>query len=380
MNTVTSTAPLRTRSGGNGRLSASVPDINATQYAEAQPHGQTNCPQYSSEEAVELETVDCLLCGGRNFEPVIVAPDPVTKIGGLFQVVRCRDCGLAFTNPRPTMNSIGQFYPESYAPYSGRESDEQLPGSWRHTLTRAALRAGYGYPPQPAGLSTELLALLARMTMRRTRQRQSWIPFRAPGRLLDFGCGAGDFLKRMRSLGWNVAGIDFSEKVAREIEQSSGIRVHVGSLPHPEIAPGSFDAVTMWNSLEHVHSPRAVVQAAWQALRPGGLLVVGVPNFDSWSFQAFRENWYALELPRHLTHFTPATLTELVAGEGFDVLSVDQIARAGCLRKSARRAAGKRSVSRWARATRIKPWGLLVADWTEESGRADFMRLVAEKR
>ncbi|MGE3315142.1 MAG: class I SAM-dependent methyltransferase [Planctomycetaceae bacterium] len=341
-------------------------------------HRAVTLPQESS---VELEAVDCLLCGGQDHETVIVASDPVTKIGGNFRVVRCRDCGLSFTNPRPTINSIGRFYPDSYGPYTGRDEDALTTGGWRHTLTQAVMRADFGYPPAaPIDLKTRMLALAGRMTMRRSRQRQSWIPFRAPGRLLDFGCGAGDFLKRMRELGWTVEGMDFSEKVAREIFDSSGIRVHLGSLPHPDIRPEQFDAVTMWNSLEHVHQPREVVRAAGQALRRGGLLVVGVPNFESWSYEHFRDSWYALELPRHLTHFTPETLCETVCREGFKVLSIQQIARAGCLRKSARRATASGSRPAWLRAARWKPWGLMLADYSERIGRADFMRVIAEKR
>ena len=64
----------------------------------------------------------------------------------------------------------------------------------------------------------------------------------------------------------------------------------------------------MWSSLEHVHEPRLAVRAAREVLRPGGLLVVYVPNLGSWSFRTFGEHWFALDLPRHLTHFTPETL------------------------------------------------------------------------
>jgi SAM-dependent methyltransferase len=369
MNTATAVDAMFTRREPASTTHGSIP-------TQSRRH---DTPAATDANAIELETVACPSCGGRDHQPVISASDPVTKIGGVFHVVRCCHCALAFTNPRPTEQSIGLFYPDSYGPYSGRDGDENLSGRWRHVLTQAALRSGFGYPPQPLRLSTRLLAGIARLAMRRTRQRQSWIPFRAPGRLLDFGCGAGDFLKRMRAFGWSVEGIDMSEKVACDVEQSAGIRVHVGSLPHPEIHTASFDAVTMWNSLEHVHQPRAVVQAAWQALRPGGLLVVGVPNFEACSFRWFRENWYALELPRHLTHFTPATLGALVEREGFQVHSLDQIARAGCLRKSARRATAAGAGPWWTRAMRYKPWGLLAADWTERTGRADFMRLIAEK-
>ena len=70
---------------------------------------------------LELENVDCLLCGGREQDTVIVAEDFLTRIGGGFRVVRCRRCQLAFTNPRPTSRSLGRFYPADYAPHLERE-------------------------------------------------------------------------------------------------------------------------------------------------------------------------------------------------------------------------------------------------------------------
>lgn len=332
-----------------------------------------------TDDQVELESADCPLCGGSDFSTVVVGSDPTTGIGGNFRVVRCRNCQLAITNPRPTVNSIGMFYPDSYGPYVGRDGEENWTRRLRRGLQRAVLRHEFRYPPQPTGRATALLSTVSRLWNRRSRRRQSWIPYRAPGRLLDFGCGAGEFLRQMRDVGWSVQGLDMSAKVAEQVRQRMGIPVHVGTLPHPEIGAESFDAITMWNSLEHVHNPREVVACAAKALRSGGILVVGVPNFDSWSFEKFQHEWYGLELPRHLTHFTPDTLSRLVAGEGFRLLGMQQIARVGCLRKSARRAA-RSGWGGWRLALlRWKPVGLTVADWTERIGRADFMRLTAEK-
>lgn len=325
---------------------------------------------------IELERADCPLCGGHRHDTVVVASDSLTGLGGTFCVVRCRDCQLAFTNPRPTPTCISLFYPKNYRPFSGREWAESRP--LRRSLEQAVLSRLYGYQPQPADRNTVLLSYLGRMTIRRSRQRLAWIPFRDPGRLLDFGCGAGRFLEKMRAFGWSVEGLDISPRVAGRL-QSAGIPVHVGTLPHPDLEPDSYDVITMWNSLEHVHQPRDVVRSAGRLLRRGGLLVIGVPNFASWSFRTFREDWYALELPRHLVHFTPRTILDLVVREGFRVLSLKHVARSGCLRKSARRAVEHGGLPwRWT-ACRWKLWGLPVAQWTERTQQADFIRLVAEK-
>ncbi len=166
---------------------------------------------------------------------------------------------------------------------------------------------------------------------------------------------------------------------ARDVTGRTGIPVHVGTLPHPDVPPESFDAVTMWNALEHVHQPRETVQAANRALRPGGILVVGVPNIASWAFEQFRERWYPLKVPRHLTHFTPNTLRETLNAEGFQVLSVDHIARPSFLRKSVRRVIKETGGSPQLRWLATRQGATFAASWTERTGQSEFIRAVAEK-
>lgn len=321
-----------------------------------------------------MESVDCLLCGGADHETIVITHDRLTRIGGNFRVVRCRDCQLAFTNPRPTDRARGLFYPNDYAPHLQPKAGVGALHSWRRQLERAALRQRYGYPPPIADLQTVWQSLVARVVFRRRRDRQHWVPFRPPGRLLDFGCGADDFLDQMRDYGWQVEGIDLFPQVTETVRQK-GIRAHLGTLPHADIKAGTFDAITMRHSLEHVPYPKQVMQAAADALRVGGIVVVGLPNFASWSFRHFRENWTGLALPRHLTHFTPTTLCRLAESVGFRVLSIEQIGRDGRVRKSARIAtrAGRPSLLRW------KGLAGLVARWTELTGQADSLRMIAEK-
>jgi 2-polyprenyl-3-methyl-5-hydroxy-6-metoxy-1,4-benzoquinol methylase len=322
-----------------------------------------------------MELVDCLLCGGVDHATVVIAPDHLTRLGGNFRVVRCRNCQLAYTNPRPAERARGLFYPPDYAPHQDPASDGKPLGAWRRKLEHAALRRRHGYPPPIADLRTAFRSMLARAVFRRKRDRQHWIPFRIPGRLLDFGCGADDFLPLMRDYGWQVEGLDLFPQVLDALRRKAGIRGHLGTLPHPDVRAGSYDAITMRHSLEHVPFPKEVLKAAAEALRTGGILVVGVPNLASWAFRHFKQNWTGLALPRHLTHFTPSTLCRMVEAAGFRVLSIEQIGRDGRIRKSARIAtqAGQPNVLRW------KSLAGLVARWTELTGQADSLRLIAEK-
>ncbi|MFQ5734326.1 MAG: class I SAM-dependent methyltransferase, partial [Planctomycetaceae bacterium] len=321
-------------------------------------------PNAAAEADLCQELVSCLLCGGDDYRTVLIAADPVTGLGGNFRVVECRECGLAFTNPRPTVASIGQFYPVDYAPHAERGHRSSLRDRIARRLERAVLRTSFGYPPA-ARPGTRIASCLGRLMIRGSRQRQTWFPFRPPGRLLDFGCGAGGFLREMRDFGWQVEGLDVSAPVAAQVEQSTGIRVRAGTLPHPELRGESFDAVTMWNSLEHVHRPRETVKAARELLRPGGLLVIGVQNFESWSAGMFREHWHGLELPRHLTQFTPATLRRMLETEGFRVRSIDQIGRVGWIRHSARRSLQAGNARWWTKLLTWKPVAKAIAGWSD---------------
>lgn len=104
---------------------------------------------------------------------------------------------------------------------------------------------------------------------------------------------------------------------AREV---LGIPVHIGSLEALGLPAESFDAVTLWHVLEHVATPASLLEAIWRVLRPGGALLVSVPNFDSPEARATGPGWFHLDVPRHLVHFTPETLDMTLRAAGFEPL------------------------------------------------------------
>ena len=200
----------------------------------------------------------------------------------------------------------------------------------------------------------------------RGRERRS-LSIHGDGRLLDFGCGGGSFLVRMAEQGWKVTGLDASVGAVRLIREELGLRALVGSLPHPELEPGSFDMITMWHSLEHVHRPADILAESARLLVPGGRLIVAVPNIASWPAAWFGRDWFGLDLPRHLMHFTPDTLREMIARAGFDVEEVRPIRHADWLRSSPRLAnrSGNggllKQVLRFKPAARLAAWACFLA-------------------
>lgn len=267
----------------------------------------------------------CPLCETSRYTPILEADDSVTR--QRFLIVQCTNCGLAFTNPRPDASSIARFYPADYRCHRAKSRVRVDP--WAHRL-----------------------------------------PKFGAARLLDFGCGAGDFLASMDRLGWNVMGLDRSEQ-AVAIASERGLQAHVGSLPLSARNGARFEAITMRQSLEHVHNPLEVLGGAHRLLTPGGTLLVTVPNFDCLARYWFGADWYGLDLPRHLTHFTPRSLRTMLEVAGFTRVALHQERHGSWIRHAARR--------RGARLLRTRIGSGLAAWWSYWWGRADSIVALASK-
>lgn len=324
---------------------------------------------------IKMETVPCPCCQSTSFEPILTGNDHLTGLGGPFALVRCSDCRLVLTNPRPDVSSLGYFYPSNYSPYESGKST----GWWAQLLEKSALRSYYGYPNQPVGPVGRLLGQLGMWKFRSRRKRHEWFPYRSPGQLLDVGCGSGAFLKRMRDFGWNVTGLDLAAEVALRVQRQLGIQVHVGTLPHPQLKSESYDALTMWHVLEHVPDPKGLLRSAADLLRPNGLLVIEVPNIASWTFNEFGSDWFGLELPRHFQHFDADTIRAVLPAGRFRNVEVQQIGSRSWMRNSAQRAVASGRTEYQDLLTRGKAYWNSEANRTESLGQGDAIRLIAER-
>jgi SAM-dependent methyltransferase len=145
-----------------------------------------------------------------------------------------------------------------------------------------------------------------------------------PARVLDAGAGQGRFVAAARAAGYDAFGI---EPARRGLERAwaLGPLVQPVTIEAAEIPAGSLDAVTLWHVLEHVADPGAALQRIAGWLRPGGGLLVGVPNLASLQARVGGERWYHLDVPRHRTHFTPAGLTRLLERSGLAPVAVHHL-------------------------------------------------------
>jgi len=233
-----------------------------------------------------METVPCNLCASTNQELLYEGQDWSYGSPGRFRMVRCPQCGLIFLNPRPGPEEIGEYYPDDYEPYlrSVHASGSALQDLIQRVRLRSRVR-----------VVTQLVQ---------------------NGRLLDVGCGSGGFLREMRRLGWEVQGVEINAKMAQFVRTQLELDVLEGTLESASFPGDSFDIVTMWDTLEHVHDPLSTLKEAHRILRPGGYLICSVPNAASLDAGLFGRYWIGLDFPRHLYVFSPSTLAELMLKAG----------------------------------------------------------------
>jgi SAM-dependent methyltransferase len=185
--------------------------------------------------------------------------------------------------------------------------------------------------------------------------------------MLDVGCGKGQIGGPFADAGWHVVGIDPSPE-ACAAAAARGIEARQGTLASASLATEErFDVVVFHHSLEHSTDPAADLRRAAEALRPGGQILISVPNFGGWQARLFRSSWFHLDLPRHRTHFTPMGLGLALERAGLAAEAVGTTTSSVGLFASLEIAIRKRSVFRGGALARM---ALPVAFFTSLPARA----------
>lgn len=246
----------------------------------------------------------CPICGGTA-EYEFSGRDLMYGLHVRYDYFLCPACACVFQSPMPDMATIASFYPPDYMVFDQEKRTRRI-----SPMRLALLRRKRGYahldPPLPYRLISALLAPFHQLTA------PTWD---GGGRMLDVGCGNGRYLTTMRSLGWDVQGVEFSASGV-EACLMSGLLVHHGDLASAGFPDGSFDLVTARHVIEHIPEPHAFMAELARVLRPGGRLVIETPSSAALGRQWFNTHWYANDVPRHLLLFSPANLEHLGRDHG----------------------------------------------------------------
>ena len=242
-----------------------------------------------------MERVDCCVCGSKRKRDYVTTWDRSHGQPGEFTFEKCLGCGHVYLDPRPTQTEIAAYYPDTYKEYATTVDDEP------NLFLR--LNRQYGMAKRCAVI---------------TKQMQ-------PGRLLDVGCGTGLFLDAMRRRGWQVEGEDMTPTAVRFARERFGLNVFEGTLEAANYPSNTFDAVTMWNVIEHVPDPPATLQECARILRPGGIIVMATPNVHAFDAHIFGRFWALWEAPRHFNVFSPDSLGRVLTNAGYESIASSSI-------------------------------------------------------
>ena len=212
-----------------------------------------------------------------------------------FHICECLNCGLLYTMPRPDKDKIGAYY-KSEAYYSHQENKKGFIPKVYERVKSINLKHKYR---------------LATNGMQ-------------PGKLLDIGCGVGDFLHTAEMHGWECIGVEPSED-AKTIAQKRMKGTIITSEELESFSDGAFDVITMWHVLEHVDDLKWQVAQLQRLVKPSGRVVIAVPNYKSYDGQFYKEHWAAYDVPRHLNHFNRITLSKIFKTSGLELVKMDKL-------------------------------------------------------
>lgn len=238
-------------------------------------------------EASSVRYSVCPLCSSPGIQPVLSAKDH-TVSGKSFEIWECSACTLRFTQDVPDPSSIGAYYQsENYISHSNTNK----------------------------GLINRLYHLVRKQTLVNKRRLITGATSLPEGRLLDIGAGTGAFVQYMQTYGWQATGLEPDETARKRAAEAHGAQL----LPMEEfkqLEKNSFDAITLWHVLEHVHDLHDYMEQLKAILKPAGRIFIAVPNYTSYDAAVYKGYWAAYDVPRHLYHFSPASMKQLLKLHG----------------------------------------------------------------
>ncbi|HLE13997.1 MAG TPA: class I SAM-dependent methyltransferase [Anaerolineales bacterium] len=241
-----------------------------------------------------MENVTCNLCNDPRATLYCEISDYLMERDEIHATyVKCANCGLIYQNPRPTIGEINTHYPPNYDSY---QEDLKPASKFKSRF------ADYGIEKRCRIINA----------------------YKYGGRLLDVGCATGKFLKGMQRFpGWELFGVELNAEAANIARRSPGLEISTGTLEETRFPTSYFDAITLWDVLEHLHDPKSTLVEIKRILKPDGILVFRIPNGGSWDARLFGKYWFGMDAPRHLYVFDVQTISDLLQRSGFNVIDIN---------------------------------------------------------
>jgi predicted SAM-dependent methyltransferase len=238
-----------------------------------------------------IKYTSCPICSNESFAFWRKGVDHNVS-GDEFSIDECVSCGFLFTNPRPSEETIGNYYKsENYVSHSGTKK----------------------------GIINKIYHLVRRMSIVKKERLISSLS--SSKTMLDVGCGTADFLAHCKSNGWQVTGVEPDEQARTLAYKNHQLSIKEVSYL-TQLESEQFDVITMWHVLEHVYHLQEDIETFKRLLKKGGHLVIAVPNCSSHDANYYQEDWAALDLPIHLYHFRPNDIKNICSKHGFELVKI----------------------------------------------------------
>jgi len=282
------------------------------------------------EDGKQIGTVpcpECILCGREGRLLHANQNDRLFCASGSWNFKICSNpkCGLVWLDPMPLAEDIGKAYANYYTHATHQTTGRTgLLKKIRDLAQRGYWADEYHYEIGSRPSLARSLGRLLRFSPIHRREADAWVrclPAVPQGRLLDVGCGSGEWMLAMRQRGWVVEGVDFDENAVK-IARQNGLKVECGPLEEQNYPDDSFDAVTLNHVIEHVPDPIRTLTECSRVLKPKGKLILFTPNNASLGHRLFKEYWRGLEPPRHLHVFSMNSMHRALAMAGFQEIKV----------------------------------------------------------
>jgi 2-polyprenyl-3-methyl-5-hydroxy-6-metoxy-1,4-benzoquinol methylase len=231
----------------------------------------------------------CPICESSRLENFLNVKDNFLSKEN-FSISSCLNCGLKFTNPRPKDDNLSEYY----------QSEKY-----------------YSHSKKKNGFIPWLYQIIKRKNI--STKYQQIVPKGQTGRILDIGCGTGDFLLYCKEKSWIISGVE-PDKGARKIAETLLEQEIYSANETDQWADSTFDIITMWHVLEHVSDLNQQFIELQRLIKEDGKLILALPNFKSYDALYYKENWAAWDVPRHLYHFNKQVISQIASNYGFKLL------------------------------------------------------------